>query len=90
MNKIVIVLVLLYVICRMYSVKEGFSGFHEVNTIVRFMQRASEALTVFRGGIWTAVDKITPKNHDEKCNKNYECNDKCLCQQKKCKCIPSV
>ena len=90
MYKITITLLLIYIIFRMYSVKEGFSGFHEVNTVLRFVQRAKEALSVFKSGIWGAVNKIQPKKHEEKCEKHFECHDKCLCEQKKCKCIPNV
>jgi len=80
------------------NIKEGFSGFHEVNTVIRYMRRCSHAIASFKNGIWYAVNIIIAKKSGDECKQHYECGDKCVCQNlesstksstKTCTCIPN-
>tara|TARA_Y100001954_G_C15441800_1_gene422007 strand:+ start:371 stop:592 length:222 start_codon:yes stop_codon:yes gene_type:complete len=73
----------------MLTVKEGFSGFHEVNFLVRCINRTSDAIKSLKNGLFDAMDKIKMKGAEESCEHHYQCSSKCTCEKKKCKCIPT-
>lgn len=89
----ILILLILLIIYKCINIKEGFSGFHEVNTVIRYMRRCSDAIASLKNGIWNAVDIIIAKKSGETCKQHYECGDKCVCQNlnsssKTCTCIP--
>jgi hypothetical protein len=73
-----------------FAIQENFAGFHKVNTIIRYIRRCNDAVNSIKYGVWNAVDKIIPNKHTDKCSKHHECNDKCICEQNKCKCIHKI
>lgn len=97
---ILIFVFIITMFCKIYSIKEGFSGFHEVNTILRFFYRCSDAIASAKTGIGNVFDKISPRSNGDKCMHHYQCKDKCICEnqnnkkenakdlKKECKCIP--
>lgn len=83
----------------MFRSKEGFSGYHEVNTILRFFYRCNDAINTAKSSIGNVISKITPKSNGDKCNHHYQCKDKCICglanenkksnnDEKQCLCVP--
>ena len=98
MIRYLLYVLIILIIYKCITVKEGFSGFHEVNTIVRFMRRCNDAIGLFKDGVWVTMDTIMAKKSGDKCKHHYECKDKCLCNSpnnstkkdttKLCTCIP--
>ena len=88
---ILLIIICIYIILNnRVLIQENFAGFHKVNTVIRYVRRCHDAINSLKFGIWNAVDKVVPNNHNEKCEQHHECSDKCVCEQKKCKCIPNV
>ena len=95
---ILIFVFIITIFCKMFSTKEGFSGFHQVNTVLRFFYRCNDAITTAKTGVGNMFDKISPKSNGDKCNHHYQCKDKCICEnnkkknvkaiEKECICIP--
>lgn len=88
MKSYYIYLLIFIIIYKCFTIKEGFSGFHDVNTVVRYMRRCNDAISTLKTGLKNAFTIMIPKKNGETCNKNYECSDKCVCQQEKCICVP--
>jgi hypothetical protein len=92
MNKYIILLVILLIILLNNSFtesKEGFSGFHEVNNVVRYMKRCNAAIGSLKNGIWGAFNIISAKKSGEQCEHHWQCSKKCICEQNVCNCIPN-
>lgn len=88
---VILIIIILYLICNYQShVKEGFSGFHDVNTVLRFVNRCKDAVYSVKGGVFSALKHIVPNNHGDTCDKHYQCHSKCLCEKNKCKCIEQI
>jgi len=88
---ILIIIVCIYIILNnKVTIQENFAGFHKVNTIIRYVRRCKDAVNSLKFGIWEAVDKVVPNNHNDKCEQHYECSDKCICEKNKCKCIQKI
>ena len=88
---IALIIIVLYILCNNQQyIKEDFSGFHDVNNVLRFVNRCKDAVTSVKSnifGVFDATKHLIPNNHGEKCNKHYHCHSKCLCETNKCKCI---
>ena len=87
---IVLIIIIIIIINNVSLIKENFSGFHKVNVIIRYIRRCNDAINSIKSGLLNAADKIIPNKHDEKCKQHYECNDKCVCEKNKCKCIQKI
>lgn len=90
---IIIIIIVLYLFCNnQRQIKENFSGFHDVNTVLRFVNRCRDAVYSVKGGVFGAAKHLIPNKHNELCEEHYQCHDKCLCEKetKKCKCIENI
>lgn len=86
---ILITFFLFWIIYKLCVTKEGFSGFHEVNTVIRFFHRCNDAIKSAKTGMGSFIDNVMPKTDGDICDNHYQCKDKCICEKKKCKCIPT-
>lgn len=92
-NKYLILFLFLFILyCSNYNSNsnreiEQFSMVGKVNGIYRHSKRCIEAVSNMKNGFSSAFGSLIPKKHNEKCEYDYNCGNKCMCENNKCYCM---